>query len=62
MGWIERWQLAVENLTKTPQRVMKAYLDLLDLTVDELDAQMCWDCWPEGDDTDDLAEGSSEQA
>ena len=57
-----RWHLAVGNPTKKPRRVMKAYLDLLDLTVDELDDQMCWDCWPEGDDTDDLAEGSSEQA
>jgi hypothetical protein len=25
-------------------------LDLLDITVDDLDEQMCWDCWPEGDD------------
>ena len=61
-SWIDRWRSAVGNPTKKPRRVMKAYLDLLDLTVDELDDQMCWDCWPEGDDTDDLAEGSSEQA
>ena len=28
---------------------MKAYLDLLDITMDDLDDQMCWDCWPEDD-------------
>jgi len=32
---------------------MKTYLDLLDLTVDELDDQMCWDCWPEDEDVND---------
>jgi hypothetical protein len=28
---------------------MKAYLDLMDMTVDDLDEQMCWECWPEDD-------------
>ena len=52
-GWIERWRSAVGNPSKKPRRVMKAYLDLLDLTVDDLDDQMCWECWPETDDEDD---------
>jgi len=34
---------------------MKTYLDLLDITMDDLDDQMCWDCWLEGDDVDDAA-------
>jgi len=34
---------------------MKTYLDLLDITMDDLDDQMFWDCWPEGDDVDDAA-------
>jgi hypothetical protein len=37
---------------------MKAYLDLLDLTVDDLDDQMCWDCWPETDDEDEEVDGT----
>jgi hypothetical protein len=37
---------------------MKAYLDLLDMSVDELDDEMCWDCWPEGDDVEDDVEDS----
>ena len=56
-AWVERWSSAVGNPTKKPRRTMKAYMDLLDLTVDDMDDQMCWDCWPEGDDLDSLADG-----
>jgi hypothetical protein len=28
---------------------MQAYLDNMDLTLDDLDEQMCWDCWPNND-------------
>ena len=48
--WVARWQSAMGNPTRKPRRVMKAYLDLLDISMDDLDDQMCWDCWPEGDD------------
>ena len=57
LGWIERWIAAVGNPTKKPRRMMKVYMDLLDLTVEDLDEQMCWDCWPEGDDVDSLNDG-----
>jgi hypothetical protein len=57
LGWIEQWSAAVGNPTKKPCRVMKEYMDLLDLTVEDLDEQMCWDCWPEGDDVDSLDDG-----
>jgi hypothetical protein len=33
---------------------MRAYLDLMDMTVDNLDEQMCWDCWPEDDFDEDV--------
>jgi hypothetical protein len=33
---------------------MKAYLDLLDTTVDAIDEQMCWECWPEDDNVEDV--------
>jgi len=59
-GWLDRWRSAVGNPSKKPRRVMKAYLDLLDMSVDELDDEMCWDCWPEGDDVeDDVEDGPS---
>ncbi len=53
--WVARWRSAISNPKRNPRRVMKTYLDLLDITVDDLDKQMCWDCWPEGDDVDDVA-------
>ena len=51
--WVARWRSAIGNPKRPPRRVMKTYLDLLDLTVDELDDQMCWDCWPEDVDVND---------
>lgn len=33
-------------------------LDLLDISMDDLDEQMCWECWPEGDDVDDISAGN----
>ena len=53
--WVVRWHSAISNPTKKPRRVMKTYLDLLDITVDDLDNQMCWDCWPEGADVFNVA-------
>ena len=53
--WVARWRSAIGNPTKKPRRVMKTYLDLLDITMDDLDDQMCWDCWPEGNDADAVA-------
>jgi hypothetical protein len=53
--WVARWRLAIGNPTKKPRRVMKTYLDLLDITMDDLDNQMCWDCWPDDNDVDDVA-------
>ncbi len=50
--WITRWRSAVGNLNRKPHQVMTAYLDLLDMTVDELDDQMCWDCWPDENSAD----------
>jgi len=47
--WITRWKSALGNPHRKPRRVMKAYLDLMDITMDDLDEQMCWDCWPEDD-------------
>ena len=55
MDWVACWRSAIGNPTKKPRRVMKTYLDLLDITVDDLDNQMCWDCWPEGNDVNDVA-------
>ena len=28
---------------------MKTYVDHLDISVDDLDDLLCWDCWPDKD-------------
>jgi hypothetical protein len=53
-AWLEKWKGVLGNPTRQPSRVMKAYLDLLDTTVDEVDDQMCWECWPEDDGQDEF--------
>jgi hypothetical protein len=47
--WLALWKGDLGNLSRKPRRVMKAYLDLLDMTVNDLDDQMCWECWPDDD-------------
>jgi hypothetical protein len=52
--WLARWKSSLGNPNRKPRRVMKAYLDLMDMMVDDLDAQMCWECWPDEDFDADL--------
>ena len=59
--WLARWHTAVGNLKRNPRQVMKTYLDLLDIMVDDLDEQMRWECWPEGDDVYDIAADMSSE-
>ena len=47
VAWLARWKSELGNPSKKPRCVMKAYIDFLDLTVDAVDEQMCWECWPE---------------
>ncbi len=42
--WLARWKGLLGNPSKKPRRVMKAYIDLLDISVDKLDDAMCWEC------------------
>jgi hypothetical protein len=50
--WLKHWRGVLGNPSKTPRHVMQAYIDYLDILVDALDDQICWDCWQD-DDTDD---------
>ncbi len=48
--WLARWKGDLGNPSRKPRHVMKAYLDLLDMSVDDLDDQMCWEYWPDNND------------
>ncbi len=48
-AWLTRWKEHLGNPSRLPRKVMKTYLEHMDITSDTLDDQMDWDCWPEGD-------------
>ena len=45
--WVSRWKETVGS--NKPRRVMKTYVDHLDISVDDLDDLLCWDCWPDNE-------------
>ena len=47
--WLDRWSSKLGTSSRSPRTVMRAYLNDMDLTLNDLDAQMCWDCWPNDD-------------
>jgi hypothetical protein len=50
--WLARRKDKV-GVTRTPRQVMRAYCNHHDITPDNLDLAMDWDCWPEGGDLSD---------
>jgi hypothetical protein len=45
-AWLLRWKERLGNPSRLPQKVMRMYLEDMDITSDDLDAQMVWKCWP----------------
>jgi hypothetical protein len=48
-AWLEHWHAQLGKPSRTPRTVMRAYLDSMDITIEDLNAQMSWECWPEDD-------------
>ena len=60
--WTTRWKDTVGS-NRSPRRVMKTYVDHLDISVDDLDDLLCWDCWPDDDPLlDEVGDGLAESA
>jgi hypothetical protein len=47
--WLARWKDKL-GVTRTPRQIMQAFCNHHDITPDNLDLAMDWDCWPEGGD------------
>ncbi len=45
--WVKHWKDSLGNPMKKPCRVNKKNLDLMDISMDYLDENMCWACWPD---------------
>jgi hypothetical protein len=53
-AWLQQWKDRRGNPSCLPRKVMKAYLEYMDVSTEVLDNQMDWDCWPEDDDVEDF--------
>jgi hypothetical protein len=58
LDWISRWKGLIGNPSRKPHWVMKAYIDLLDMLVDNLEEAMCWECLPEDNEPEEIAESA----
>jgi hypothetical protein len=54
MAWLQRWKEILGNPCWLPCKVLRAYLDSLDILADVLDNQMDWRCWPVDDALEDF--------
>ena len=53
-AWLQRWKDNLGNPSCLPRKVMKAYLDYMDISAEMLDDQMDWECWPIDDAVEDF--------
>jgi hypothetical protein len=59
-AWLKRWKDKLGHPNCTPGKVLRAYLENMDMSIDDLDHQMCWDCWPSDDNVEEFPELSQE--
>jgi hypothetical protein len=45
-AWLECWKEKLGNPSRMPRKVMRTYLEYMDISSDILDTQMDWECWP----------------
>jgi hypothetical protein len=53
-AWLQRWKERLGNPSRMPRKVMKTYLEYMDISPEMLDTQMDWESWPENDDMEDI--------
>ena len=53
-AWPQQWKDNLGNPSCLPRKVMKAYLDYMDISAEMLDDQMDWECWPIDDAVEDF--------
>jgi hypothetical protein len=53
-AWLQRWKATLGNPSRMPRKVMKAYMDYMDISAEVLDDQMDWECWPIDDEVEEF--------
>jgi hypothetical protein len=51
--WLARWKEELGRPGRTPRQVMRTYCKTCNISPDDVDDAMDWDCWPD-DETVDL--------
>jgi len=54
VAWLQCWKDNLGNPSRMPRKVMKAYLDYMDILAEMLDDQMDWECWPIDDEVEEF--------
>ena len=44
--WVEKWNAKLGQPARTPRQIMRTYCDNYNITPDNLDRAMDWECWP----------------
>jgi hypothetical protein len=58
--WLQHWKVQLGQPSCTPGKMLRAFLENMDVWLDDLDNQMCWGCWPSDDDIKDFLEFTQE--
>jgi hypothetical protein len=53
-AWLQWWKDNLGNPSRLPRKVMKAYLDYMDILAEMLDDQMDWECWTIDDEVEEF--------
>ena len=53
-AWLQQWKEKLGNPSRMPRKVMRVYLEYMDISLETLDNQMDWECWPVDDDVEDF--------
>jgi hypothetical protein len=61
-AWLQQWKQRLGNLSCMPRKVMKAYLEYMDISPEMLDTQMDWESWPDIDDMEDIVVPTSTES
>ncbi len=60
LNWLLQWKEQLGKPGHTLGKVLWTFLNNMDTSLDKLDGQMCWECWPADDGTKEFPELSQE--
>jgi hypothetical protein len=53
-NWLSHWKEKLRHPARTPRQVMRTYCKTYNISKDDVDQAMDWECWPAEYDEQDL--------